>query len=136
MPAGLLVTSSILAASPAAAAPSPDDAACGMLKTRTQVFSDAGQRNDGAVMATMLDANVIFFNEGGDRATRADMAANTPASASEPKVTMAVTDWSCHRFGDTAVRVSSTYALQTDRTAQRLLAFARLRLGVSRQAAG
>ena len=103
MPTILIVTSSILAATLAAAASLPDDAGCGLLKTRTQAFSDAGQRNDGAAMAAMLDENVVFFNEGGDRATRADMASNTPASGPAPKVTMTVTDWSCHRFGDTAV---------------------------------
>ncbi len=96
----LLATSAILAAS---STPTSDTGACAWLKARTQAFSDAGLHNDGAAMASMLDENVIFFNEGGDQATRADMAANTPTPGPSPKVTTTVTDWSCHRFGDTAV---------------------------------
>ena len=54
---------------------------CGLLHKQTQAFSDAGQRGDGAAMAKMLDPDVIFFNETGEKATRADMAGATPPAA-------------------------------------------------------
>ena len=47
---------------------------CGFLHKQTQAFSDAGQRGDGVGMAKMLDPGVIFFNETGEKASRADMA--------------------------------------------------------------
>jgi hypothetical protein len=46
---------------------------CGSLLERTQAFWDAGQRGDGAAMAKMFDPGLIFFNETGERATRADL---------------------------------------------------------------
>src|SRR6202012_2591643 len=45
-----------------------------LLHKLTQTFSDAGQQGDGPGMARLLDPNVIFFNETGEKATRADMA--------------------------------------------------------------
>lgn len=98
MNALLIGTSLVLAA----AVPAPD-AACDRLAAATQAFSDAGQRGDGPAMAALLDRNVVFFNEGGDRANWSDMAAARPAPTPAPKVTMTVTDWTCRRFGDTAV---------------------------------
>jgi ketosteroid isomerase-like protein len=76
---------------------------CGFLHQRTQAFSDAGQRGDGAAMAEMLDSKVIFFNETGDKATRADMAGATPPAAGTPVRTITTTDWDCKVFGDVAV---------------------------------
>lgn len=75
-----------------------------LLLAKTQAFSDAGQRGDGPAMAAMLDDRVVFFNEGGDQATKADMAASTPASA-QPGITtrMTVTDWRCEVHDDVAV---------------------------------
>ena len=76
---------------------------CGFLHQQTQAFSDAGQRGDGAAMAKMLDPDVIFFNETGEKATRADMAAATPPAAGAPIRTITTTDWDCKVHGDVAV---------------------------------
>jgi hypothetical protein len=76
---------------------------CGFLHKRTQAFSDAGQRGDGAAMAKMLDPEVIFFNETGEKATRADLAGATPPAAGAPIRTITTTDWDCKVHGGTAV---------------------------------
>lgn len=76
---------------------------CGLLEKQTQAFSDAGQRGDGAAMAKDLDADVIFFNETGEQATRSDMASATPAPAGTPVRTITTTDWACKVHGDVAV---------------------------------
>ena len=76
---------------------------CGFLHERTQAFSDAGQQGDGAAMERLLDPNVVFFNETGDKATRADMASATPPAAGTPIHTITTTDWDCHLYGDVAV---------------------------------
>ena len=76
---------------------------CGFLHKQTQAFSDAGQRGEGAAMAKMLDPSVIFFNETGEKATRADMAGTTPPAAGAPIRTITTTDWDCKVYGDTAV---------------------------------
>ena len=76
---------------------------CDLLHKRTQAFSDAGQRGDGAVMAKMLDPDVIFFNETGEKATRADMAGATPPAAGTPIRAITTTDWDCKVYGDVAV---------------------------------
>ena len=76
---------------------------CGFLHKQTQAFSDAGQRGDGAAMAKMLDPGVIFFNETGEKATRADMAGATPPAAGAPIRTITTTDWDCKVYGDVAV---------------------------------
>jgi uncharacterized protein DUF4440 len=76
---------------------------CDFLLKRTQAFSDAGQRGDGAAMAKMLDPGVIFFNETGERATRGDMAAATPPATGTPIRAITTTDWDCKLYGDVAV---------------------------------
>jgi ketosteroid isomerase-like protein len=76
---------------------------CDLLHEQTQAFSDAGQRGDGAAMAKMLDPSVIFFNETGEKATRADMAGATPPAGGTPIRTIATTDWDCKVHGDVAV---------------------------------
>jgi hypothetical protein len=76
---------------------------CGFLHKQTQAFSDAGQRGDGAAMAKMLDPNVIFFNETGEKATRADMAGATRPAAGAPIRAITTTDWDCRVYVDVAV---------------------------------
>jgi ketosteroid isomerase-like protein len=76
---------------------------CDFLHKRTQAFSDAGQRGDGAAMAKLLDPHVIFFNETGEKATRADMAGATPPATGAPIRAVTTTDWDCKVYGDVAV---------------------------------
>jgi hypothetical protein len=76
---------------------------CGLLHKRTQAFSDAGQRGDGAAMAEILDPDVIFFNETGERATRSEMAGATPSPAGALIRAITTTDWGCKVYGDVAV---------------------------------
>jgi len=76
---------------------------CSLLHRQTQAFSDAGQRGDGAAMARMLDPKVIFFNETGEKATRADMAGAMPPAGGTPIRNIATTDWDCTVYGDVAV---------------------------------
>jgi len=76
---------------------------CDFLHERTQAFSDAGQRGDGAAMAKMLDPDLIFFNETGEKATRADLAGATPAAADAAIRTITTTDWDCKVHGTVAV---------------------------------
>ena len=76
---------------------------CGFLHKQTQAFSEAGQRGDGAAMAKVLNPKVIFFNETGERATRAEMAGATPPAAGSPIRAISTTDWDCKIYGDVAV---------------------------------
>jgi ketosteroid isomerase-like protein len=76
---------------------------CGFLHKQTQAFSDAGQRGDGAAIGKMLDPDVIFFNESGEKATRVDMAGATPPPTGTPIRTISTTDWDCKVYGDVAV---------------------------------
>jgi hypothetical protein len=91
---------SLLAASPASAT---EDVSA-LLLAKTAAFSDASQRNDGRAMGEMLDNRVVFFNEGGDRASKADMAASVPATGPAGVTTkMEITDWQCELHGVVAV---------------------------------
>jgi hypothetical protein len=76
---------------------------CGFLHKQTQAFSDAGQLGDGSAMAKKLDPEVIFFNETGEKETRADMAGATPAAPGAQIRAITTTDWDCKVYGDVAV---------------------------------
>jgi hypothetical protein len=54
-------------------------------------------------MARLLAPNVIFFNETGEKATRADMASATPPAAGALIRAITTTDWDCKVYGDVAV---------------------------------
>jgi len=73
-----------------------------LLYRQTQAFSDAGQQGKGSVMAKYLDDDVIFFNEGGDKATKADMAQDSPPAPGMNR-TITTTDWGCRVHGNVAV---------------------------------
>jgi ketosteroid isomerase-like protein len=73
-----------------------------LLHRQTQEFSDAGQEGKGSAMAKYLDDDVIFFNEGGDRATKSDMSQNGPPAPGVNR-TITTTDWNCKVHGDVAV---------------------------------
>ena len=108
----LLLSVALLASISAVPAFAQDS--CGLLHKRTQAFSDAGQRGDGAAMAKMLDPDVIFFNETGEKATLADMASATPPAAGAPIRTITTTDWDCKVYRDVAV-TSFIDVLELDR---------------------
>lgn len=97
--AGLVVAASTLAARSILAS----EDVSSILLHKTEQFSDAGQRGDGAAMARMLDDRVVFFNEGGDQATRSDMASATPSAPNGVTTHMTVTDWHCEVHGNVAV---------------------------------
>jgi hypothetical protein len=81
----------------------PDDDVSAVLLKKTQAFSDAGQAGDGPAMARMLDDRVVFFNEGGDRAAKADIAQPGSPPPKGVTVKMTVMDWDCQVHGDVAV---------------------------------
>ena len=88
----------------AAVAAETDAEISALLRQKTQEFSDAGQRNDGAAMGALLDDRVVFFNEGGDSASKADMASGTPTPpVSAVRTVMTVEDWHCEVHGNVAV---------------------------------
>lgn len=74
-----------------------------LLLQKTQTFSDAGQQGDAAVMDRMLDDSVVFFNEGGDQATKKDMVSSATPPSKGVATKMTVTDWNCQVHGNVAV---------------------------------
>lgn len=95
----LIVAASTLAARSILAA----EDVSSILLHKTEEFSDAGQRGDGVAMGKMLDDRVIFFNEGGDQASKSDMASATPSAPNGITTHMTVTDWHCEVHGNVAV---------------------------------
>jgi ketosteroid isomerase-like protein len=73
-----------------------------LLLLQTRRFSEAGQRGDGKSIARYIDDDVIFFNETGEMATKADLSADGPPA---PGVARAITttDWNCKVHGNVAV---------------------------------
>jgi ketosteroid isomerase-like protein len=82
--------------------PARADGVSSLLHRLTQKFSDAGQQGKGTVMAKYLDDNVIFFNEDGSRATKADMSQDGPTAPGINR-TITTTDWDCKVHGNIAV---------------------------------
>lgn len=82
--------------------PSHAEDVSSLLHGLTQTFSDAGQQGKGSVMAQYLDDDVIFFNEDGSKATKADMSQNGPPAPGVNR-TITTTDWNCKVYGNTAV---------------------------------
>jgi hypothetical protein len=74
-----------------------------ILKEKTQTFSDAGQRGDGRKMGAVLDDGVTFFNENGDRSTKAEMSQGASPPPAGVKTRMTIEDWACRTYGDVAV---------------------------------
>ena len=74
-----------------------------LLKARTQAFSDSGQRGDGDAMSAMVDDRVVFFNEGGEQASKADLAQRGSQPPTGISIQMTVEDWNCEVHGDVAV---------------------------------
>lgn len=81
----LLLSAALLAS--VVSLPSHAEDVSGLLYWQTQAFSDAGQQGEGSVMAKYLDNDVVFFNEVGDSATKADLSQNgPPGQGTTPKV--------------------------------------------------
>ena len=74
-----------------------------ILLQKTQEFSDAGQQGQAAVMDRMLDPDVVFVNETGEPAAKADMVSGAAPPPKGVDIKMTVTDWHCQVFGDVAV---------------------------------
>lgn len=72
------------------------------IRQKTQEFSDAGQRGDGAAMRALLDDDVLFTNEGGDTPTKAEIvkSASAPKGISQHIV---VEDWNFRQHGPVGV---------------------------------
>jgi hypothetical protein len=104
-----------LAAAPALAAGNDVSA---LLLGKTQAFSDAGPIGDGKAMAALADARLVFFNENGDQATRADLASITPGPSNGVTMHMSVTDWDCQLHGNVAVTSFIDNAARSDAKGQ------------------
>jgi hypothetical protein len=83
-------------------APSHAEDVSSLLHRLTQMSSDAGQQGKGRVMAQYLDDDVIFFNEDGSRAMKADMSKDGPPQPGV-NLTITTTDWNCKVHGNVAV---------------------------------
>ena len=89
-----------------------------LLLRKTQAFSDAGPLGDGKAMAALADDRLVFFNENGDQATKADLASITPGPSSGVTTHMSVADWNCQVHGDVAVTSFVDTAARTDAKGQ------------------
>jgi hypothetical protein len=94
---------SIAALLGAIAGPAAAQDVSALLLQKTQAFSDAGQQGDAPVMDKLLDPDVVFINETGERATKQDMVSSAAPPPKGVSVKMTVTDWHCQVFGDVAV---------------------------------
>jgi hypothetical protein len=102
-----LLTIAILAA-PGLGAPSAganplaenDAALSALLKKQTEAFSIAGQRGDAATLGFYLDPDVVFTNETGEIATRAELIDGVAPVADPPQIE--TTNWNLRRQGDVA----------------------------------
>jgi ketosteroid isomerase-like protein len=101
----------VLATAPALAA---GDDVSAFLLGKTQAFSDAGPLGDGKAMAALADDRLVFFNENGDQASKADLASITPGPSSGGTTHMSITDWNCQIHGDVAVTSFIDNAARTD----------------------
>lgn len=98
----LRVLTGALLATLASATHAADCRGTGLLE-KTQRFSDLGQQGDGKGIAKLLDDDVIFFNEAGDRGTKRDLASGGSGPPKGISVAMKVEDFDCRRHGDVAV---------------------------------
>jgi hypothetical protein len=96
----LLLANTLLAS--LVASPSYAENVSTLLHRLTQTLSDAGQQGKGSVMAGYLDDDVIFFNEDGSKASKADMSQNGPPAPGANR-TITTTDWDCKVRGNIAV---------------------------------
>lgn len=96
----LLLSAALLAS--VVSLPSHAEDVSSLLHRQTQAFSDAGQQGEGSVLAKYLDDEVIFFNEGGDSASKSDLSQDGPPAPGINR-TITTTDWDCKVHGNVAV---------------------------------
>lgn len=113
---GWRIAVAILSCGLSAAAPASagNDDVSAVLLAKTWAFSDAGPLGQGPAMAALVDERVTFFNENGDQATKADLAAISPTPSGGVVTRMSVTDWSCQDYGNVAVTGFIDTAARTD----------------------
>jgi ketosteroid isomerase-like protein len=96
-----ILPSAFIAALLAAAPAFADDAAT--IKRLSQQFSDASASGDATVLGRLLDARVIFINEGGDIATKTDIVSSAGPAPKSVHNTLTQTHFKVALFGNTAV---------------------------------
>ena len=80
-----------------------DDDVAALIKKQSQQFSDASAAGDGKTLARLVDDDVVFMNESGEVATKADLAAATPAPAGSPHNKLVQIDFVIKVHGNVAV---------------------------------
>ncbi len=90
-----MVICALITASVCPALAQPDTALSDLIKRQTQEFSEAGQVGDFATMAKYLDPDVVFMNETGEVATKADLVGgeHPPPGPKPADRTIEVTEW-------------------------------------------
>ena len=73
------------------------------IKRQSQEFSDASASGDTKTLAKYLDDRVIFINEGGDFATKKDIATPGPAGPKSVSNKLVQTDFNIEIHGNVAV---------------------------------
>lgn len=94
------VVLSVLALAMSMAQAASDDAA--VVERQSQEFSDASAAGDGKTLGRYLDDRVIFMNETGQIATKADIVQSTPPPAGTVNK-LEQSDFKIELHGDTAV---------------------------------
>jgi ketosteroid isomerase-like protein len=114
-----LVVSSLLAVAACAHAAEDDRA---LVARQSQEFSDASAAGDGKTLARYVDDRVIFMNETGEIATKADLAQSTPPPAGMVNK-LVQTDVRIELHGDTAVTSFTDNLTQHANGAERTASF-------------
>jgi ketosteroid isomerase-like protein len=94
-----LIGLAVLVATPCHA--DEDDAA--LIKRQSQAFSDASASGDTKTLARYLDEHVVFINENGDIASKADLTASGPPPSKSVSNRLVQTDFAVQLHGDVAV---------------------------------
>ena len=102
---GLLAFLAVVSAQAAAPAAAPDQSAIrALIQRQSQEFSDASASGDRDVLARYLDDRVIFINETGEVATKADIVASAGPMPAGVHNELKQVDFHVELFGaDTAV---------------------------------
>lgn len=87
----------------AAGAVHADEDVAALIKRQSQAFSDASASNDLKTLARYLDDRVVFINENGDIATKADIVAPGPAGPTGISNKLVQTDFHVEIHGNVAV---------------------------------